>query len=237
MEARTFGLTGCFPTPLGGVHHEISTGLLDCVVAAGGDGWSASTLQAQTKYSYADLVAADDRFAATGGLAGRRRDLPPVVELGSQQPVRCPVGEVCPVGCQRRRSRVHPPRGRPDRDGRNGGARLHLANLVGSGSGRARQDLSRRPGDAGCRPAVQELLQRRHGPVSLSALVLRPEPAGLQRTESVFSDSLSEILQGRGGSGLGPLLPLRLHQLSAGNAQCRRFVRSWRRSRPSRCSA
>ena len=60
--------------------------------------------------------------------------------------------------------------GRPGGHGRDGRPGLHLADLVGPGPARAREDLSRRQRRAGRRSAVRRLFHRRHGAVQLPAV-------------------------------------------------------------------
>ena len=78
-------------------------------------------------------------------------------------------GKYVALGRQRRRRGLHSQRGQSDRYGRDERPRLHLANLVRRGPQRPRENLPRRPKDAGCRSAVRRLLHRQDPAVQLSA--------------------------------------------------------------------
>ena len=123
-------------------------------------------------------------------------------------------GKYVRLGRQRRQRRHHPQGGGqagPRRDGRPG---LHLADLVRHAQGRARAHLPGRRERTGGGPAVCRLLRLQERAVH--AHVARAH--GRHGLEQLHAHPLPEIVQGRGRSGLGCLLPVHVPDLSEGDA-------------------
>ena len=108
-------------------------------------------------------------------------------------------------------------RGRANRDGRDEGPRLHLANLVGRGEERPRVDLSGRAGNAGRRSALRELFQRRYGPVQLPDALVQLGHAGLPGARTSTCRSRSRSRARSWPTKIGALLPFHLQHFPEGH--------------------
>ena len=126
--------------------------------------------------------------------------------------------QVCRLGRQRRRRRHHPQRGRPARLGRDEGAGLHLADLVGRRRRRAMCRstwMARASRRWTCRSSATSTGRTRRSPIRPSCTTVG---TGL---EQLHADPLPEVVQDRRRPGLGRLLPVHLRDLSRRAPRCR----------------